>query len=206
MWVAGSSSWRFAESVDEQLLLALWARAALRLEIGHGPPRLTGKVPDRREHLQGAASDQWPAWWRALVADAVLFQDGRSRARGRPLKRPAANVPLGLVDDGRDLRETVAGLLPEGMAGADALKRAATLPGRGAAFAWRVVQEVAEDVAFDHTVELDQIRGVALVLPVDERWWQLAGPGAVLCSPAAAADPVAGRAALRAAFETGLEN
>jgi hypothetical protein len=203
--VAESPSWRFAESVEQQLLLALWVRDALRLEIRHGPPRLASKVPDRREHLQGSASDQWLQWWRTLVEEAVLRNDGRANAHRRPREQPVADGPLGLVE-GPDLRETLAALLPEGLAGANLLQRAATLPAGRPAFAWQVVREVAEDVAFDHAVELDRVRGVALVLPVEGLWWQLAGPGAVLCSAAATADPLTGRVALSAAFESELEN
>jgi hypothetical protein len=63
---------------------------------------------------------------------------------------------------------------------------------------------VAEDVAFDRSVDLGDVRASAVVLDVEGSWWHLLAPGAVACSLAATAEPETAQLVLRRAFESGL--
>jgi hypothetical protein len=64
------------------------------------------------------------------------------------------------------------------------------------------MKQVAEDVAFDRRVSLDEVQAKVAVLPVRGTWWRRVARGAVLCSPAAAADPQTAHALLRDAFDS----
>ena len=67
---------------------------------------------------------------------------------------------------------------------------------------WVVMKQTAEDVAFDRRVSVDDVQASVAVLPVSGVWWHRAAPGAVLCSVAAASDPVRAQALLRDAFDS----
>lgn len=67
---------------------------------------------------------------------------------------------------------------------------------------WSVMQQVAEDVPFDRQVRLDAVQARVIVLPVHGIWWQRQAPGVVLCSPAAARDPVTSHTLLHDAFDS----
>ncbi|MGY1843009.1 hypothetical protein [Modestobacter sp. SYSU DS0875] len=75
---------------------------------------------------------------------------------------------------------------------------------REGSFPYRLVRQVAEDVAFDRRVDPGAVRASAVVLEVEGNWWHLLAPGAVGCSRAAAADPTTAELVLRRAFESGL--
>jgi len=75
---------------------------------------------------------------------------------------------------------------------------------REALFPYRLVGQVAEDIAFDRSVDVGDVRASALVLDVEGSWWHLLAPGIVVCSMAAAAEPDVAQLVLRQAFESGL--
>ena len=57
-------------------------------------------------------------------------------------------------------------------------------------FLYRLIRQTAEDVAFDRSVVVGDVRARAVVLDVEGGWWHLLAPGIVLCSMAETAEPV----------------
>jgi hypothetical protein len=47
-------------------------------------------------------------------------------------------------------------------------------------FSYRLVRQVAEDVAFDRSVNVGDMRASAIVLEVEGSWWHLLAPGTVV--------------------------
>ncbi len=217
MQLQGVGSWRFAESVDEMLHVALYIRDAAGLDVAAGPtvpPALAGQVPDRRDVLdeeeRRQASKQWSGWWTDLLADAAHLHQG-----------PRDADPNAWMDDLTE-RASKTGAPPDfaGLSGRAALRRAAgammpchwaadacraTPPPAGQpAFGWALTAEVAEAMARDRGIALETVRGVALVLVVQGAWWALQQPGVVLCSATAAGNVGTARTILHAAYESGL--
>ena len=71
-------------------------------------------------------------------------------------------------------------------------------------FGWSLVKQAAEDVAFDHGVDVGDVDGTVLVLTVEGMWSHMLGPGAALCSTAVAADAASAYALLRDVFASQL--
>jgi hypothetical protein len=75
---------------------------------------------------------------------------------------------------------------------------------RSGSFDYYLVRSIAEQTAADFGVPIDAVDGTAHVLDVQGSWWHVAGPGSVLCSPAATTDPAAAAELLRAVFASRL--
>lgn len=211
MDVVGAPSWRFEESARDDLLhLALFVRDAVGIPVAPGPaapPRLAGSVPDHRDLLgedeRQAAGRQWDSWWtdvlgvqgqshEALDADAV-------RAQGLRRERVGCPPDFAALADRPALHRAVADCWPQAR---HWLARRSDRS-RGC-FDDRLVRQIAEDVAFDHSVDVGAVRGRAVVLDVEGSWWHVLSPGAVVCSTAATADHETAQLVLRRAFESGL--
>ncbi|MCZ2819226.1 hypothetical protein O2V63_02655 [Modestobacter sp. VKM Ac-2977] len=219
MKFAGTTSWRFAESDrDEMSHVALFIRDALGLPVLPGPavpPPLSGTIPDHRGLLsteeRKEAGQQWTDWWATVLGFQVQMQE------------EPADPGMSAVRETLQARREQAGSPPDFAALADrpALQRAAveTFPHahrwvnqlsleqrdeRKGSFPYRLVRQVAEDVAFDRRVDFGAVRASAVVLEVKGSWWHLLAPGAVVCSDPAAADPTTGELILRRAFESSL--
>jgi hypothetical protein len=86
--------------------------------------------------------------------------------------------------------------------------RSGPRPRRGAdrsgSFDYYLVRGIAEQSAADFGVPIDAVDGTAHVLDVQGSWWHVAGPGSVLCSPAATTDPATAAELLRAVFASRL--
>ena len=215
--LAGTTSWRFAESARDDLLhVALFVRDAVGLPVVSGPavpPRLAGMVPDRRDLLREEelrdAGRQWAGWWAAVLglevhpqeppgADTLRALGARRERVGSPpdfaalTERPALHRAV--VETWREAHDWV---------GQRRLDYSGE-QGQGC-FPYLLVRQVAEDVAFDRSVDVGKVQARAVVLDVDGSWWHLLAPGTVVCSGAAAAEPETAQLVLRQAFESGLD-
>jgi hypothetical protein len=213
--LAGSSSWRFGESSGDDLLhVALFVRDAVALPVPLGPavpPPLLGMVPDHRhllaEHERSDAGRHWAGWWTAVTGlhvrapdkapdqDLAALRARHERAGSPPDFAALGNRPL--------LHRAVVESFPEAHRWVNRPRR-----GAGAApapsFPYELIRQVAEDVAFDRSVDSGQVRASAVVLDVEGSWWHLLAPGTVICSVAAAAAPFTAQLLVRQAFESGL--
>lgn len=220
MELAGSRSWRFAESLGYLSHVALFVRDAAGLQVPDDPfvpPALAGDVPDRRgvldDEQRGAAAAQWPGWWRAVVSAEIRLNAGPGDTDPQQWLRQLAEQDSG-AGEGPDfaalanrpeLRIAARALFEEAALWVDAGPRRRPTDAHAAGrFPWSLVRDVAEDVAFDRQVGLDAVQGSVELLAVVGVWWAPAAPGAVLCSVEAAGDPTVTHAVLRAAFESNL--
>jgi len=229
---AQSISWRFAESIDQLPLVALFVRDTLRLEVPAGgviPPRLEGEVPDHSSLLapvrRDAAGTGWTGWWQEVLARAgrLHLHHPGTRAAGLDLvawarqmavehrELDAAYPPVfdppefaGLADRPA-LRQAVRVTFGEALRWADTQRRSLLfLPARPAQFDSQLVPAEAEQTAGLHRVDLGQVRACAVVVPVRGAWWHRFAPGAVVCSVHAARDPAVAHTIITDAFESGL--
>ena len=210
---AGRSSWRFAESARSHLPhVAVFVRDAVGLPVAPGPgvpPPLVGGVPDHHDVLPAedrqVAGRQWAGWWADVVDLEVQRRAAPDPGRGARAGRERAGAPpdFAALADRPALHHAVVEVFPEAHRWVSRLT-----PGvpdeRHGCFPYRLVRQVAEDVASARSVDVGDVRAAALVLDVDGRWWHLLAPGTVTCSRAAAADPVLAELVLRRAFESGL--
>lgn len=217
----GSESWRFSHDIDHTLHALLYIRDALGLEVddaGATPPRLSGDVADRSAMLDTAirrqAAREWPSWWQAAVA-----QRARTELKPRP-SRAGRHEWMREVA----LRHHLVADPPEwsSLAERPALRAAARLlwdescrwftparqpylpPERGDVFAWELVRDAAERAGASHQASPGTVNGCALVLVVDQAWWQLFTPGVALCSASAATNPDTTAAILAEVFDSHL--
>lgn len=219
MQVAGTTSWRFAESARDAVPhVALFVRDALALPVAPGPavpPPLAGTVPDRHGLLSSDERDeagrQWTDWWTALLGVEVHRQEPPDPdhpaswqvQRARHDRAGSPPDPAALADRPA-LRRAVVATSPEAHRWVDRLWDVEDRDGRGGCFPYRLVRQVAEDVAFDRRVDVGAVRASAVVLEVEGSWWHLPAPGAVVCSREATAEPRTAHLVLRQAFESGL--
>jgi hypothetical protein len=120
-------------------------------------------------------------------------------------RNPMGDPPeFAALSDRPALREALVLTFEEGCRWADGTRGSAHRRVGGAQFAWEVTKQVAGDVAFDRHVGIGAVDGLALVFAVEGSWWELFAPGVVLCSRAAAQDPMLARTILRSVFESGL--
>lgn len=216
MELAGTTSWRFAESARDELLhAALFVREAVRIPVVPGPavpPRLAGSVPEHRDLLSEAqrqeAAHQWDAWWVALleVEDHPQEPPDADTLRARAARREGAGSPpdfAALADRPALHRAVVETWLQAhrwiGQRGLDYRGEQ-----RQGCFSYPLVRQIAEDVAFDHSVDVGAVRARAVLLDVEGSWWHLLAPGTVVCSMTATAEPETAQLVLRQAFESGL--
>ena len=199
--------------------VALFVRDALGLSVAPGPavpPPLAGAVPDRRGLLSPGerheAGRQWTDWWTALLGVEVHRQE-ESPDPGHPASwqvlragRDRAGSPpdFAALADRPALRRAVVDTFPEAHRWADRMRGVGDRDERGGCFPYRLVRQVAEDVAFDRGVDVGAVRASAVVLEVEGSWWHLPAPGAVVCSRGATAEPRTAHLVLRQVFESGL--
>lgn len=229
MQFVGKPSWGFSAHLANTLHVPLYVRDALRLPADTAldvPPRLAGMVPDRSELLSdqesAEAGEQWLSWWRALLAiEARARAQALSVATGRvtleQLSQSLAHRYFHELSAAGAQRDAYAGL-----ADRQALQRAAVLLSDDAtewfreqerayrdrrprsSFDRHVIATVAEQVAHDRNVTIDQIHGAGIVVLVQGSWWLHAVTGVALYSPDAAHDQDQASALLREVFEGGL--
>lgn len=215
----GSASWRVDVKSGYLCVLALYVRQSAGLMTAGtglaGVPLLTGMVPALADALNASvrreASDQWPSWWVEIVDRE--FRDRQHRVGSAPARVPghhqiaeqeAIYDPPMFVS----LRERPAlqSAVRKAFPGFTLWESSQQPAGRDTAeespLDWVVMKQTAEDVAFDRRVSIDEVQASIAILPVSGVWWHCAAPGAVLCSVAAAADPIGARALLRDAFDS----
>jgi hypothetical protein len=216
--LAGSASWQFAESDRDDLPhVALFIRDAVALPVPPGPlvpPPLTGDVPDLRglhsPQDRQEAGLQWVDWWASVIGSvlaehqAVPGPDLDTTWQALAARRERAGSPpdFAALADRPALHRVVAETFPEAHRWVSRLGFEHREQPHGR-FAYRLVRQVAEDVAFDRSVNVGDMRASAIVLEVEGSWWHLLAPGTVLCSKAAAAEPSTAQLVLRRAFESG---
>jgi hypothetical protein len=215
----GIRSWRFQVSAGDQLPhVALFVREAVGLPVAAGPavpPRLAGSVPNRRDLLdedeRQIAGHQWTSWWEAVLGVGADAQEAsRTDLTGLPdlrtrLEQAGSPPDYAALLDRPALRHAVVETFLEAHRWVDS-RRLGRRGQREAPFPHRLVAQVAEDVAFDRSVDIGDMQGRAVLLHVEGSWWHLFAPGAVVCSMEAAAQPDQAELILRRAFESGLQH
>lgn len=221
MHVVGRPSWRFGSGNGQcsDLHAALFARDAAGLGVPPSadvPPPLAaewlaGELPPGLAALTGtrlaAAAGQWLTWWRQLLAVKVRLVDSEPP--------PGADVQTTLAWAGSLYRSEVfdppdfdsLAWAPELRAAVAASQAAGPRPrpkDRIGSFDYRIVRTIAEQSAADFGVSVDAVDATAHVLDVRGVWWHVAGPGCVLCSPAATTDPAVAAELLSAVFTSRL--
>jgi hypothetical protein len=220
---AGSASWRFAEGIEQMPVAALFVRDAVGLGVPPGagiPPRLDGELPDRSGLVSAgqrrAAGAEWVGWWQAVVAHHVGIQQGPPDGADERAWLQRQTVQAGTLFDPPGfaslashsaLRHVLRTTFADALRWAHGQRRTLMMPPHGhpGQFDYETVRSVAEQVAQRHRVSPGDVRGCAIVLPVEGNWWRRCSAGAILCSVHAARDPSAARAALTDAFESGLD-
>ena len=72
-------------------------------------------------------------------------------------------------------------------------------PDVGHTFDWKLIRDVAEEVARDRKVSIGAVHGTALVFAVEGDWWTRFDAGVVLCSDSIRSDRNAARVIVRTA-------
>lgn len=220
---AGSASWQFTEGIEEMPLVALFVRDAVGLAVPAGsaiPPRLEREPPGDHSNVldfgqADAAGLAWSDWWLQIVSLTVrqwqdespsTDQHARMRQRAAELRKVFDPPAFASLANSPALREAVHATFEDALRWVNTRRRALLMPpqGRPDQFDYDTVRAVAEQVARQHQVNPGAVRGRALVLPVESKWWARFAPGAVLCSIAAARDPAVAQVVLTDAFESGL--
>jgi hypothetical protein len=218
MQVRGRPSWRFGHGNGQcsHLRAALFARDSARLVVPLSPdvpPPLAaewlgGELPSGLAALTAAelaaASVQWLEWWRALLVSTVAEAGSRppSGADVTDVLAWLANRHAAVFDppDFGSLA-TMPELRSVALAAQQAHPR---VPDRSGSFDYQLIRSIAEQTAAEFGVPIDAIDARAHVLDVQGSWWHVAGPGCVLCSPAAATDAAEAAQLLRAVFASRL--
>ncbi len=220
MHVVGRPSWRFASGNGQSSDLhdALFTRDAAGLGV---PPATDVPPPLAAEWLAGelppglaalsvasreAAASQWLTWWRQLLAAKVGLA-GSGPPQGADLaaiQAWAESLSRSEVFDPPEFGSLAA--MPELRAAAAATYgvRPSRLTDRSGSFDYQLIRGIAERTAADFGVPIDAVDARAHVLDVQGVWWHMAGPGCVLCSPAATTDPAAAAELLGAVFTSRL--
>ena len=216
MELAGTTSWRFSESARDDLLhVALFVRDAAGIPVPPGPsvpPRLAGTVPDHRallrEDERQEAGRQWDGWWTALLSVEDQSQDppDADTLRARRARRARAGGPpdFAALADRPALHRAVVETWLHAHRWVGHRRLHFREEQQEGCFDDRLIRQTAEDVAFDHSLDVGAVRGRAVLLDVEGSWWHLLAPGTVVCSIAAAAEPETAQLVLRRAFESGL--
>lgn len=220
MQVAGRPSWRFAYGNGQasDLHEALFARDAAGLivpQLADVPPPLaaewlaavsSARLAEIAEGTRALAAVQWLTWWRKLIANKVRLVDSRpppgddmtaTLAWAESLYESAVFDPPNFdsLVSAPELRRVVLAarqVRPRGLAD------------RSGSFHQQPVRSIAEQTAEELGAPIEAMDARAHVLDVTGSWWHVAGPGCVLCSPAATADQAVAAQLLRAAFTSRL--
>ena len=201
---AGSESWRFAQDIDQTLHALLYVRDTLGLDVEEArdiPPRLAGDLPDRSNLLDANARREagrdWSAWWHSAVEAQAKTQLGAPGAATQEQLRGIDPPEWSSLSGHLALQQAARGLYVEGRRWFEPARQPFLPPTCRDVFTWELVRDVAEATAVEHGVSLGAINGCALVLVVEGNWWELALPGVVVCSVAAATEPDSTVAILR---------
>lgn len=211
MEYGGSESWCFAEGIEEFSNAALYVRDAIGLTpppAADIPPCLTNAVPDLREILDAASREEagthWPEWWRAVIAMEAEQHLGRVR-RGSPADGLVDPTRLATLDASPALHHAVQATFDRACRWVGEGRRHLVAADDPSLFEWGLVRDTAEEVAARYGVRLGTVRGCAIVLMVDAKWWANVAPGVIACSVGTALDREVGQAAIRTAFESALK-
>jgi len=194
--------------------LALFVRDALGLPIPAAPevpPRLLEPPPDRLDLLSDderqVAGQDWALWWTTVLrlpAPSMGADPGQGLEAWRARQESAGTPPaFEALADRAALHRVVVQAFPQAHGWVNRLDRGVG-GGRTGWFPFELVRQVAEDVAFDRSVDVGDVRASAQLLAVEGNWWQLIGPGTAVCSVGAASEPAVARQVLRQAFVSGL--
>lgn len=207
-------SWRLRTGGGEPIRTALFVRDAARLDVSATVdiPPLAAVVPtDAELPDRVVAAEQWGSWWQQVVDlesdDPPTQAESRvSRARYLMARHEAVCDPprFTALADRPALQMTARAVFGGYRAWEAATPAWDRADLSGSVFDNGLIDRVARDVAFDHRVELDQLRGYIAFLPIDGPWWARIAPGVVLCSIAAAEEPVMAQTLLRDVFASGL--
>lgn len=210
-----SESWRFSVGFEEIPNAALFVRDIMELDVPPGfmiPPHVAGPLPvmDRAFHGQEAreAGSQWADWWHRILNQEVLkngvthVTDQRTRLAHLA---DVVGVPPRFVElaDYPALQKAAQTAFTAGCLWAGDMRRSLLSP-HGELFDWTLTREVAEEVARTLRVGLGRVQAQAIVLIVEGIWWQRFAPGVILCSPAAALNPMIARDILQSGFRSGF--
>lgn len=211
----GSPSWRVNVNGGDACQLALFVRQAAGLAPtgGDGVPELTGMVPGLTDGLDvRQASREWPSWWGdVLDVEFPNRHSGTAPAATGTRRRIAEHQAVcdpamfASLSDRPALQVAARRTYPGFESWQSSQQQPAGRYSPGASpLGWLMMNQTAEDVAFDRRVSIGDVQARVTVLPVSGVWWQRVAPGAVLCSISAASDPVTARILLRDAFESRL--
>jgi hypothetical protein len=198
--------------------VALFVRDAVGLEVDEAPwipPPLADPVPDRRSvvdpRVRAQAAAQWPSWWRALVDVEAQMHGGSYEGddldiRFRFAERAEAGLPPDFagLSDRPELRQVVMATYEEACRWVEGRHQAVGRPDVGHSFDWKLIRDVAQDVAKSQQVSIGDVRGTALVFAVEGDWWSRFDAGVVLRSDSIRSDRKAARAIVQTAFELTL--
>lgn len=211
MKLAGRRSWRFAVEASDLLHLALRVRDGAALEVPAAddvPPVLTAPPRPVKAIDRAAAGAEWLPWWRGLVdvegRRQLLRPDQVTESWGKVTRRlhaelgACADPPTFEALHARPALQSAARAVgPNPRRWVD--RQLQQLRGGRDVMDWPIVNTAVHAVAEETGRSVNSLNGCALVLLVSSTWWHQAAPGVVLCSAAAAADPVTADALVRAA-------
>ncbi len=222
MRVAGRPSWRFGHGNGQcsDLIEALFARDAAGLAVPPSPDVppplatewLIGELPPGLSTLTAAdlaaAAGQWLTWWRQLLVVKVSLIDSRPPpgATAATTLAWAESLYTSAAFDPPDFHSLAPAPKLQAVVRATRPVLGSTPPDRSGSFDYSLIRRIAEQTAADFGVPIDAIDGTAHVLDVQGSWWHVAGPGCVLCSPAATTDPTVAAELLSAVFASRLLN
>jgi hypothetical protein len=209
MQSANGGSWRFGVGTGSPLLRqALYIRDCLDLPVPVDdlvPPPLDGELPNRQSlvsaNARAAIGNQWTRWWRQIVGQQFGCGPGRlanELALVEAPGQPEASGRFTALADQPQLREVVTALFQE--AGqwrpAGSLSSATT---RGN-FDSEQLGRLADTAGARRGVDISDVEGQVVVMPVIGTWWRVVGPGQVLASQHAIADATVAAELAAAAF------
>jgi hypothetical protein len=211
MRLARSQSWTFRHGIEQLPHAAVYVRDATGLQPPPDPvlpPRLG--VPDhqRRDVLGEAgraeAGAQWLRWWRGLVTAEATDRGSGGEVMPHSVWPGDDGKIAGLgPGDQSALQHAVMAAFDDGCRWFDRW-RPPVRQAEQACFDWRLVRDVAEDVARRHHLSPGAVHGAAVVLRAKGNWWAGFGSGATACSLTCAQDPQTATNVLLEAFESGL--
>jgi hypothetical protein len=179
------------KSYDAVLLdLALYLRDALQLEVAAGPsipPKLNPSVPDWSALLPTAsrpqAAEDWVVWWDGILAG--LKQRAHVRLSDGSLRQALHQIPDEEFDEWKERAQ-------------------ARRPRPDLMFPYDLMSSVAADVAFDRSLPIEQVRGLAVCIAAGGSWWHRPRPQVVVCTYEAALDAGLLPMIMRAVFDPEL--
>jgi hypothetical protein len=216
--MVGSASWQLTEAEGDRAHVLLYIRDVAGLEVPaevDAPPRLIGLPPhgsaDLDDDRRRRAGREWADWWEALLESERQEQtrtedvdDSSFWAWAENLGRVWDAPEFWSLADQPALREVTLRLYAEARRwvddGPSSLPR---LRGEGH-FPWTTVRDIAERVAEERGVSVEEVRGSVMVLDVEGVWWRRVAPGMALCSTAATEDLPTASTILRDAFDSRL--